>query len=229
MTEHDDMDTLAGEYVLGVLPADEARAVERRMEADPALRGRVDYWQRRLHGLNALAAPIEPDPTLWLRIERGLEPATVRATKTPWWQGLRLWQATASLAVATSVVLAALLFFLPAPKTDWIYTAVLQSPDSAAGWLVQANAKNEVLLTPLTTTEVGPGRALQFWTLADRAKGPVSLGLVAPDRPVRIPASKLPGVKPGQLFEITLEPSTGSPYNRPSGPILFKGTIVTSS
>ncbi|OGI68796.1 MAG: hypothetical protein A2W18_11990 [Candidatus Muproteobacteria bacterium RBG_16_60_9] len=232
MTERDDIDTLAGEYVLGVLSADAIRAVEQRMATDAMFRGRIDYWQRRLHGLNALAAPVEPDPNLWLRIERTLAPAAAApraATKTPWWQSLGLWQATATLGVATSVVLAAILFLSPVPKSDWVYTAVLQSPDQTAGWLVQANAKNEVLLTPLTTTTIESDRALQFWTLADKAKGPVSLGLVPPDRPIRIPASKLPGVKPGQLFEITLEPSTGSPYNRPSGPILFKGNIVTNS
>jgi anti-sigma-K factor RskA len=33
----------------------------------------------------------------------------------------------------------------------------------------------------------------------------------------------LPGPGPDQLFEITLEPRTGSPTGRPTGPILYKG------
>jgi hypothetical protein len=46
----DGIDALAGEYVLGVLSADEVRAVEQRMATDAMFRGRIDYWQRRLHG-----------------------------------------------------------------------------------------------------------------------------------------------------------------------------------
>ncbi len=35
--------------------------------------------------------------------------------------------------------------------------------------------------------------------------------------------SNLPSTGPNQLFEITLEPKTGSPTGRPTGPILMKG------
>ena len=35
--------------------------------------------------------------------------------------------------------------------------------------------------------------------------------------------AKLPTAQRNQLFEITLEPATGSPTGRPTGPILYKG------
>jgi anti-sigma-K factor RskA len=38
--------------------------------------------------------------------------------------------------------------------------------------------------------------------------------------------AQLPAVEAQQLFEITLEPATGSPLNRPTGPILFVGRTV---
>jgi len=36
----------------------------------------------------------------------------------------------------------------------------------------------------------------------------------------------LPGLADRTLFELTLEPEGGSPYNKPSGPILFVGKAV---
>jgi len=41
-----------------------------------------------------------------------------------------------------------------------------------------------------------------------------------------MPVSRLPAVQGRQLFEITLEPAGGSPYDRPSGPILYLGRTV---
>jgi anti-sigma-K factor RskA len=38
----------------------------------------------------------------------------------------------------------------------------------------------------------------------------------------------LPKPQPGQLFEMTLEPSTGSPTGRPTGPVLNKGNATTA-
>jgi len=36
----------------------------------------------------------------------------------------------------------------------------------------------------------------------------------------------LPDTVADQLFEITLEPATGSPTGRPTGPVLFKGNTA---
>ena len=69
-------------------------------------------------------------------------------------------------------------------------------------------------------------RALQLWTKADGWSGPVSLGLVKPGQAVEVKLDKLPQVEPNQLFEITLEPRTGSPIGRPTGPILYIGRAV---
>ncbi|MEG2631164.1 MAG: RNA polymerase subunit sigma-70, partial [Comamonas sp.] len=40
---------------------------------------------------------------------------------------------------------------------------------------------------------------------------------------------RIPGVQPNQLFELTLEPPTGSPTGRPTGPIHFIGRSVKVS
>jgi anti-sigma-K factor RskA len=73
---------------------------------------------------------------------------------------------------------------------------------------------------------VPPGKALQFWTKAEGAAGPTSLGLVRAGQVTELPVATLPTLEARQLFELTLEPETGSPIGRPTGPILFVGRSV---
>jgi anti-sigma-K factor RskA len=224
----EDRSGAAGEYVLGTLSAAERAEVESRLGGDAALRREVAYWQARLLGLAARAPAAEPSPGLWARIEARLgTPAVARAPSL--WERLGFWQALSGLAVAASLVLASLLVLRapePAPER---YLAVLQTPkDARAGWLVQIEAGGVLKLVPVgAPTEVPAGRSLQFWTKPDGAAGPTSLGLVRAGQPVTVALDKLPA-RPGaaDLFEITLEPEGGSPYDRPSGPILYIGRTI---
>ena len=45
-------------------------------------------------------------------------------------------------------------------------------------------------------------------------------------RTLQLSLKDLPAPRPDQLFEITLEPATGSPTGRPTGPVLFKGNTA---
>ena len=51
MADSDEIEALAGEYVLGTLDADERRAAEARIVADPTFRTAVADWERRLQPL----------------------------------------------------------------------------------------------------------------------------------------------------------------------------------
>jgi anti-sigma-K factor RskA len=72
--DFEDIDALAGEYVLGTLSAAARLSVDERMRNEPALRDAVQAWEARLLPLAALAPPAEPSPALWARIERSLGP-----------------------------------------------------------------------------------------------------------------------------------------------------------
>jgi len=63
-------DDLAGEYVLGVLDADERTAVERRMRDEPEFRRSVDCWSRRLVPLSDRVAPLTPPASAWAAIQQ---------------------------------------------------------------------------------------------------------------------------------------------------------------
>jgi anti-sigma-K factor RskA len=81
-TDPAERDALAGEYVLGTLDAAMARAVERALPQDAALRAAVEAWEARLAPLSTLAPPEAPPPGLWERIERALDPTAAVAAAT---------------------------------------------------------------------------------------------------------------------------------------------------
>lgn len=232
----EDIDALAGEYVLGTLSADARAAVEARMRDEPALRDAVQAWEARLLPLASLAAPADPSPALWSRIERTLGSAAaspnarkaepVRASGfANWWNNLQLWRGLAAGGFAAAALMVAVLVTRPPPTPQ--YMVVLVAPqDKSPGWVIQTTSSRQLSLVPLGTIEVPPQKTLQFWTKADQWRGPVSLGLVKQGQTLRIPIDKLPPLEPNQLFELTLEPENGSPIDRPTGPIQFIGRAV---
>ncbi|WP_191577874.1 anti-sigma factor domain-containing protein [Achromobacter insolitus] len=230
----DNLDELAGEYVLGTLPAARRRDVNARLPHDAALRAAVDRWEERLLPLSSLAQPIKPSPGLWPRIADTLDRQraarqAAQPTRPGWWDSLFFWRGAAASGLAAALVLAGTLALRPAPAPGPAqYMVVLVAPQSQTpGWVVQAQAgQREVQLVPIAAMQVPADRALEFWTKADGWAGPVSLGLVKPGEPVRIPLDKLPPLEPNQLFELTLEPATGSPIGKPTGPIQFIGRAV---
>lgn len=218
---------LAGEYVLGTLPPELHAAIAERLSADPALRAAVDAWEARLLPLTELATAQPPSARLWGRIQRSLDelPAPARASQLGWWQRLGLWQGLSAAGLAASLLLAFTLLTTPAPTTR--YLVVLVAPSSQApGWVVQASDSRVIELIPLGRDAVPEGMALQFWTKGEQWQAPVSLGLVKPGEPYRVPLQSLPPLEANQLFELTLEKAGGSPSGLPTGPVKFIGRAV---
>ncbi|MGN8259562.1 anti-sigma factor domain-containing protein [Pseudomonas sp. SMSB3] len=218
------LDVLAGEYVLGTLSAEQAALVSERLAREPALRAAVDAWEARLLDLTAQAPAQAPSARLWPRIQRSLD-AQAAPRHAHWWQRLVLWQGLSAAGLAASLVLAWTLVHAPAPTTE--YLVVLVAPDSQqAGWVVQAHDSRTIELLPLGQDPVPQGKALQFWTKGEQWGAPLSLGLVKPGEPYRVPSGSLPPLERNQLFELTLEQAGGSPSGRPTGPVKFIGRAV---
>lgn len=226
-------------YALGQLENDELRELERARSGDDELDLAIHYWEHVLLPLTDAVEPVAPSARLWPRIAADTLDAKAKASvaadaRTPresLWERLGFWQFATFASAAAAVVLAVALLLRPPVSTAPApaYIAVLEDPSNAraAGWLVEINADRSVRLVPLGTTQADGDRVLQFWTKAPGATGPQSLGIVPGDRATRLTAEELTSIAEGQLFEITLEPAGGSPLDRPTGPILFKGLAVS--
>ncbi len=223
----DELQHLAGEYVLGTLTAAQRRQVAQRMQNEPVLRSAVEEWERRFLPLTSLVEEQEPSSQLWPRILKDLrrQSATAQSSWSAWWNDVRFWRGLAASGFAAAAVLVAVMIMRPtAPLSGPNFMVVLVEPqERTPGWIVQASADKQLTLTPLRPVSVPGQKSLQFWTKGEGWDKPVSLGLVEPGKTVKLALDKLPPLQANQLFEITLEPENGSPTGRPTGPILFIG------
>jgi anti-sigma-K factor RskA len=230
MTVRDD-NTLAGEYVLGLLEGAAKSDAERRFVSDPPFAREVDGWRTRFAALDDTAEVHPAGDALWQKIEAGMPVAAPPVATAPsaW---TRFWNSLAALRIAAlgasfaALVLAVGLgFAIRAATQQPTLVAVLLDGDRA-GAVVHAFADGRVVLVPIASINVPAGRALQVWTLPSRERGPVSVGLMDQARTLQLSLQDLPPPRPDQLFEITLEPAAGSPTGRPTGPVLFKGNTA---
>jgi anti-sigma-K factor RskA len=227
--------TLAAEYVLGLLDPQAQAEAERRLAHDPGFAREVEQWRSRFAPLDETADAVSPDAGLWSRIESGIAAPPAAGEAAPnmlarFWNSLGALRAT-SVAGALAALLLAVISVASLQYARYeaarkpIYVAVLVSdPSKEPGAVVNAFADGRAELIPLADINVPPGRALEIWTLWDRQVGPRSVGLLQRARATQLNLDNLPRTGANQLFEITLEPATGSPTGRPTGPVLFKGT-----
>jgi anti-sigma-K factor RskA len=220
---------LAGEYVLGLLEGADVDSFERRLKREKPLQEEVAYWQGRFSDLDATAEAQSPSSELWRRIESSTgAPRVATATaSTSWserlWESLGFWRGASFAGAAASLMLAVAVGLLAGRATPQpVIIAVLQTDKALPGAIVEAFGDGSIVVVPLQDIEVPPGKALEVWTLYDKQRGPVSLGLIGRAERARFQTHNLPA-RQDQLYEITLEPATGSPIGRPTGPILMKG------
>lgn len=238
-------DALAGEYVLGLIEGADRVAFEQQLESDTELAATVESWRRHFAGIDATATPLAPSPALWSRIEAELAVLTENAAParavttaqrkaTPsassrlsaWWNSLFIWRGAAFAGALAAILLAiGLNGALDRARRQPVMVAVLLTEASVAAAVVNTFADGRVEMVPLQAIHVPEGKALEIWTLWDRTVGPRSVGLIERARTTPLRLDQLPLGK-DQLFEITLEPVTGSPTGRPTGPIVAKGTTA---
>lgn len=231
MTAEQDNKALAGEYVLGLLDGETKMTVERRIASDAEFAREVESWRSRLTAFDDTVEPRAASDTLWSRIEASLAASAAQTPETPsLWS--RFWNNLPALRVATlGTTFAALLlaiglgFAIRAANQQPVMVAVLVD-GNRTGAVVHTFADGRVVLLPLMQIDVPAGRAIEVWTLPSRERGPVSIGLMSRAQTLQLSLKDLPPPRPDQLFELTLEPATGSPTGRPTGPILFKGNTA---
>ena len=229
MTPNRDDKALAGEYVLGLLEGEARAETERRIASDSEFAREVEGWRTRMLAFDDATAPGAANDELWKKIEAGVPTRAASAEPSAFakfWSSLAVMRATALGATFAALVLAVGLgFAVKAARQQPVMVAVLLD-GSKPGAVVQAFSDGRVVLVPLVNINVPEGRALEVWTLPSRERGPVSVGLMNRARTLALSLKDLPAPGTDQLFEITLEPATGSPTGRPTGPVLFKGNTA---
>jgi anti-sigma-K factor RskA len=226
MTKGNDMErdkALAGEYALGLLPADAMAAFEARMVQEPDLRDLVADWTEGLVGMTDDISPVPVPTSVKAKIDAGL---FGEAAPTSFWKRLGLWQAISGIAVTASVLMAVVLLQTTPSDDAGFLMAEVKAADSSLTMLALYDpAKGTLRLNRVNGAAV-EGRDLELWLIAGD-QPPKSLGVLPRDPAgVLLVSDVLQPLLAGGVLAISDEPLGGSPTGLPTGAVLATGSVV---
>ena len=239
MTEDEDIDGLAAEYVLGSLNATERTAVDARRRSDTAVAEAIRAWERRLAPLARQVPELEPPAHLLEAILK-----KIAAPRSPEVVALRRharrWRSIAAAATALAACLGlAVGWFLyeriaePSLLMAELYrsagTSTADEMMNPAFVVTVDLATCRITARPVTA-QPRPGRNYQLWIMREGVPAPESLGVLS--GPEGLTASCPAPVTPASLVNATLavsqEPDGGSTTGTPTGPLAFLGKLMAA-
>lgn len=230
MSDQDDIDALAAEYVLGTLGPAERTAVSARRLRERDLDAAIEAWEARLAPLAETAPAVEPSPGLLAAIEAKISDGTGNSTVIELQQRVARWRRlaiAASAAAACLVVAFGLREFTRTPQPV-SYVGVFQKDDQSPAFLLTVDLETRMLSIRVVAAERPSDKTYQLWIASEQSGGvPQSLGLI--EDPARITRASLtsydPAIVQRATFGVSLEPLGGSPTGRPTGPALHSKLI----
>ncbi|HJT11755.1 MAG TPA: anti-sigma factor [Dongiaceae bacterium] len=217
----DDLNDLAGEYVLGTLAGADRIAFEGRLQRDTAAMRAVALWAQHLQPLADAVTPTIPAPQLWQRIERELGLPTRTKSRAPMW---------IAAAVAAAIVAVAFLFPDLYMKPDVNAVAQLAPPTGGEpAFVVSVLDDQEKLLIRAANVAPQPNNSYELWVVPQTG-APVSLGVIeqAGETERDVAENLRPLLAVGGTLAVSLEPVGGSPTGAPTT-VMFVGSLTPPS
>jgi anti-sigma-K factor RskA len=146
---------------------------------------------------------------------------------TPWWARLNLWRALAFTGFGLAFVLGWTLFAPRAERPDERIVVVLGTEDAKPALVASVDRSDRYLTVKVLEQVVPtPGHALELWVLPE-GKEPHSLGLIPASGLARIALGAPSGIAFQKIprLAVSLEPAAGAPHGKPSGPMLYSGSV----
>lgn len=238
MTELDDIDALAAEYVLGTLSHAERTEAEARRARDPAFNAAVSDWERRLGPLSEEVAAVTPPPGLYdkIRAQIGLGSNVVafKAREQAMVQRANRWRNMAAGMTALAASLAGVVFWQDYQRRQMPtqYVAVLQADKALPAFLLTVDTKSNMFVISAMQKPAEPEKSYQLWLVHDDMPEPKSLGVFddsAMDVRPMAPAGKMHDMMMDGTYAVSIEPKGGSPTGEPTGPVVFSGRLVKAT
>lgn len=221
---------LAAEYILGSLRGAASRRFERLLQSEPGLREAVEYWQERLNPLAESTPPIKPDKRVWATIQNRIRYGTAAAPQksSAIWSNLNFWRgfSLASIALVIGFTLGNLNKQPPS-----VYETVAVLHDSAAKPMLVASMENEsrsLILEVLSQPEnMESGKVMQVWCVPKGGGKPMPIGILESDQNrFELSLDQIQTLHESLELSISIEPEGGSPTDEPTGPVMYRGTII---
>lgn len=239
MTDRDDIDMLAAEYVLGTLDPEQRQSVTVRRLREPELDRAITDWEARLSPLNAHYDPVAPSRDLFAGIRARIEEARQAVSDqvpnladfAKLKRRLVAWRAGAlgAGAIAASLIVAILATDVNVPMRDGKFVAVFHSDDTQPAFVMSVDIDTREVTVRLVEASVPDGKTYQLWIVTEQTgPKPKSLGLL---ENIANPTTKQlgdfdPAMLRNATFGISLEPEGGSPTGQPTGPAIH-GRLIS--
>jgi anti-sigma-K factor RskA len=244
MTDGEDIDALAAEYVLGTLDASERSTVAARRQREPALDAAILACEKRLSPLMDLVQPVEPPAGVWAAIQAQLDQqkspsslVSAGGNVIDLQRRLAVWRRA---AVAASALAASLLITIGVRETTRAtqprnFVAVFQKDDALPSFLLSIDLETRQLTIKPVSADTPAGKSYQLW-IAAAPKGeppatrPRSLGVLEGGGLTTKAALSAydKAVVENATFGVSLEPAGGSPTGQPTGPV-FHAKLIPAS
>ncbi len=221
---------LAGEYVVGTLPAEERKAVAARIDSDPAFARHVDRWEVDLAPMGAAYAPVEPPATAKPAIDRRLFSGQAATSASPgFWSSLAFWRGLAVAALAALALWIAVPYLSPPTADPQLRLVASLAPhDSDVHYFVVFDARTKDVGLSHVTGARAEGRDFELW-LIEGGKAPESIGVIPVGSSVHMAVSQalVDRFASGAALAISLEPVGGSNTGQPTGPVVATGDLLS--
>jgi len=219
--DSDDLNDLAGEYVLGTLAGAERVAFEGRLQRETAAMRAVALWAQHLQPLADAVTPAIPAPLLWQRIERELGLPAKTKMRAPVW---------IAAAVAAAIVAVAVLFPDLIMKPEVNAVAQLAAPTGGEpAFVVSVLDDQEKLLIRAAAVTPQPNNSYELWVVPQTG-APISLGVVEQtgETEREVAENLRPLLAVGGTLAVSLEPVGGSTTGAPTT-VMFVGALAPPS
>ncbi|MEP7181722.1 MAG: anti-sigma factor [Betaproteobacteria bacterium] len=226
------LDALAAEYALGTLSLRARRRLAAIARTDATVAGAIADWDARLAPLAAAVPPVTPPPRVWSGIQQRLglrQPSRQPPGPTQWWASLGLWRGLTLAGFALAFALGVTLLAPRTERPEESIVVVLAGPDAKPALVATADRGGRYLtIKAVLPVALDAGRALELWALPE-GRDPLSLGLIPANGVGRVALGAPAGIALQKVpaLAVSLEPSGGSPTGKPTGPVLYSGSVQT--
>jgi anti-sigma-K factor RskA len=238
MSELDDIDGLAAEYVLGTLTREERQVVADRRVIDKDLDLAIEAWERRLAPLVETISPVAPSPNLYNKIRTQIGPSqqvvSLKAREQMLARRAARWRNAFVGATAVAASLVGVLGYRETVGRDEArqYVAVLDSGDDLPAFLLTVDTRTKMCVITAVNPPTQSAKTYQVWMVSDKMPKPKSLGMV--NKPGEMQMMPMQSRSEMDLlmnasFAVSVEPMGGSPTGAPSGPVMFTGKLVQAT
>lgn len=228
---------LAIEYAVGSMQGRARKRFEALMDMHFYLRAVVDAYENKFAHLVELLPDAQPSKKVWNNIETHINASIEKQSKkqkAPWWKN-SLFKQSFGLA-AMALIVSAVLLFNPMDKTTFntptAYSAVLESASNdLVAFTKIKKSSMKLSVNIMKTVKIADDMELTLWCHPKGGGMPMKMGTISKSGKTEIKISKEEWrnfKNVGQLA-ISIERKNDKSVRQPTGKILLKGQLNTSS